>query len=219
VGLDIAVGIQVNDDESVIAEMLARAGAGPWTEPRLRKRQLLEGDLWTYSTLHTLRRIAAHLAATNTLPNPVEPRSAADDPVLESAYNGFGGDPGPFDHLLFHSDSDGYYVPVDFAPVLVDKRLTGACLGSSVRLLDETRRIASALGLPEDLAPESAEILDACSRVPATTAGWRRYGTESYACLQLLRAASHSIATGAAIVFWLGANHRYRRLLVLPRAL
>ncbi|MGI5156389.1 hypothetical protein [Microbispora sp. CA-102843] len=31
--------------------------------------------------------------------------------------------------------------------------------------------------------------------------GWRRYGVESFTCLQLTAAARHSIATGAAIVF------------------
>ena len=78
---------------------------------------------------------------------------------------------------------------------------SAAILALSVRLLTETRRIAAALGLPEDLDPDSAEVLDACeSEIPASS-GWQRYGVESHGCLRLIHAARHSIETGAAIAF------------------
>jgi len=150
-----------------------------------------------------LRRVAVHLAATGTLPDPLEDaRRAADDPLLRKACAVFLSEPvGPFDHLINHSDCEGYYVPVDFEQVIVDESLVGVCLGSSVRLLAETRRIASALGLPEDLDPDSEEVLAACQAKTPATGGWQRYAIESYGCLRLIHAAQHSIATGAAIAY------------------
>lgn len=150
-----------------------------------------------------MRRLAVHLAETSTLPDPLpEPHEAAGDPLLEQAYARRPGEPaGPFDHLIYHSDCEGYYVPVDFERVIVDESLVGGHLGSSVRLLAETRRIAAALGLPEDLDPDSEEVFSAVNARTPMAEGWQRYGTESYVCLRLIQTAKHSIATGAAIAF------------------
>src|ERR1700722_11287671 len=165
-GLNIVVGILAGaEDEyaghvrrrfAVIGELLDRAGAREWAEPELNERDVVEGDMWGYSGLHTLRRLAVHLAETGTLPGPLEEaRLAVDDPLLKKAYAKWPGEPaGPFDHLIHHSDCEGYYVPVDFGQVIVDERLAGGYLGSSVRLLAETQRIATAIGLPEDLEPD-----------------------------------------------------------------
>ena len=212
-GLNMVVGILAEaEDEyadhvrahfAVIRELLDRAGAGQWAEPELNERDVLEGDMWGYSGLHTVRRVAVHLVETGTLPDPLEEaHRAADDPLLKKAYAEFPGEPaGPFDHLIHHSDCEGYYVPVDFEPVIVDESLAGGYLGSSVRLLAETRRIASALGMPEDLDPDSEEVFGACDGKTSAAEGWQRYGIESYGCLRLIQAARHSIATGAAIAF------------------
>jgi hypothetical protein len=212
-GLNMVVGIladaedeyadMVRADFGVIRELLTRAGAGQWTEPELNEPDVLEGEMWGYSGLHTLRRLAVHLAETATLPEPLEEsHRATDDPLLTKAYAALPGDPaGPFDHLIHHSDCEGYYVPVDFERVIVDESLAGGYLGSSVRLLAETRRIATTLGLPEDLDPDSEEVFDAYDAETPATEGWRRYGIESYVCLRLIHAAKHSIATGAAIAF------------------
>lgn len=211
-GLNVVVGILVDAEDdaadhfdgefAVIKELLRQAGAGQWGEPDLAEGEHLEGEMWGYSSLHALRRVAVHLAETGILPPPLEAGQATDDPLLRKAYAAPPGDPaGPFDHLIYHSDCEGYYVPADFRRVIIDERATGGYLGSSVRLLAETRRIAAALGLPEDLDPDSQEVWEACSaEIPATT-GWRRYGVESYGCLRLMQAARHSLATGAAIAF------------------
>jgi hypothetical protein len=216
-GLSIIVGVLADaesQDEAdyvaylqaqfaVIEDLLDRAGVGPWAEPELDPRDVLDGAMFGYSGLHTVRRLAVHLAETGTLPDPLEEgHEATDDPLLRKAYTEVtGGSTGPFDHLLNHSDCEGYYVPVDFEQVIADDRLVGVCLGSSVRLLAETRRIANALGLPEDLDPDSQEVLAACQARPPATGGWQRYGIESHGCLQLIHAAKHSITTGAAIAF------------------
>ncbi|MFF5229789.1 hypothetical protein [Dactylosporangium sp. NPDC000521] len=109
--------------------------------------------------------------------------------------------PGPFDHLIHHSDCEGFYVPVEFGHVIVDENVAGGYLGSSVRLLEEVRRIARALDLPEDLDPHSDEVFEATDGDEPATGGWQRYGVESYVSLQLLRAAKLSVATGSAIAF------------------
>ncbi|MFF4542413.1 hypothetical protein [Streptomyces aureus] len=147
--------------------------------------------------------IAVHLGAGGRLPEPLhEARRATDDPLLSKVCKTLPGDPpGLFDHLIHHSDCEGYYAPVDFNHVIVDKKAPGGYLGSSVRLLVETRRLAEALGLPEDLDPHSEEVFEATDAEEPANEGWQRYGVESYVCLQLLQAAKLSIATGAAIVF------------------
>lgn len=212
-GLNMIVGVpgnarddcagMVRADFVAIGELLERAGAGRWTEPDPVGVQVTEFEMWGYSGLHAVRRLAVHLAASGCLPEPLgEDRRASDDPLLRKVYEALPSDPPePFDHLIHHSDCEGYYVPVDFAHVIVSQKTPGRHLGSSVRLLAEVRRLALALGLPEDLDPDSEEVVDAADSEEPAAEGWQRYGVESYGCLQLLRAAKLSIATGAAIVF------------------
>jgi hypothetical protein len=136
-GLNMAVGILADDDDeyaemvradfTVIRELLDLAGARPWDEPELDERDAAWFEMWGYSGLHTVRRLAVHLAENASLPEPRESRDATDDPLLRKAYADLPGDPaGPFTHLIHHSDCEGYYVPVDFEQVIVDERL-GAC--------------------------------------------------------------------------------------------
>jgi hypothetical protein len=209
-GLNMVVGALADiDDEdedlvradfTVLREVLARSGAGPWHEPELDEREALSFDMWGYSGLHTVRRLAVHLAENAPLPEPLKGRAATDDPLLKKAYADL--PTGRFAHLIHHSDCEGYYVPVDFDQVLTDERLPGGYLGSSMRLLTETRTIAAALGLPEELAPDSDEVFEAAEATTPTGESWQRYGTESYVCLRLIHAAKHSIRTGAAITFY-----------------
>lgn len=193
----------VRADFVAIGELLERAGARPWAEPDLDEEEGAEFEVWGYSGLHTVRRLAVHLAAGGRLPEPLDSsQRATDDPLLGEVYEALPSDPpGPFDHLVHHSDCEGYYVPVDFAHVIVDDKAPGGYLGSSVRLLEEARRLAEALGLPEDLDPHSEEVFEAADAEQLATEGWRRYGVESYVCLQLLHAAKLSVSTGAAIAF------------------
>ncbi|MFD0355251.1 hypothetical protein ACFVHW_16165 [Streptomyces sp. NPDC127110] len=213
-GLNLVVGVLVDTEHDdytamvrtdfvAIGELLERAGARQWTEPDLDEEAVAEFEVWGYSGLHTLRRLAVHLAASGRLPEPLEDgQRATDDPLLDKVYDALPSDPpGRFDHLVHHSDCEGYYVPVDFAQVIVDNRAPGGYLGSSVRLLEEARRLAEALGLPEDLDPQAKEVFEAADAEMPATEGWQRYGVESYVCLQLLQAAKLSVSTGAAIAF------------------
>ncbi|MEV7525907.1 hypothetical protein [Streptomyces sp. NPDC091371] len=210
-GLNITVGVLVDADDDYtkmvradfasISELLGRAGARGWTEPDLAGGEGAQFEMRGYSGLHTVRRLAVHLAASGCLPEPLgSDQCATDDPLLSEVYTSIPEDPpGPFDHLIHHSDCEGYYVPVEFAHVIVDEKAPGGYLGSSVRLLTETRRLVEALGLPEDLDPYSEDVFGAADAEEPATEGWQRYGVESYVCLQLLHAAKLSIATGAAI--------------------
>ncbi|MER7978302.1 hypothetical protein [Streptomyces sp. NPDC095817] len=214
-GLNIVVGVLyvvesdstelVRADLVAVNELLEQAGVPQWTEPdpaAFDEGESTEFEAWGYSGLHTLRRLAVHLAADGRLPEPLDAgQRAIDDPLLNTASTALPSDPpGPFDHLLHHSDYEGYYVPVDFAHVIADKRAPGGYLGSSVRLLAETRRLAEALGLPEGLDPHGEEVFDAAD-AKNQAEGWQRYGVEAYVCLQLLNAAKLSLSTGAAIAF------------------
>src|SRR5262245_11553478 len=68
-------------------------------------------------------------------------------------------------HLICHSQSEGYFVPIDFPDVLCDKRkggLTGRILGSSQRALEELVRTAPLLGIPlkrRKLSDKSARVI------------------------------------------------------------
>ncbi|MBC6462350.1 hypothetical protein [Actinomadura sp. HBU206391] len=226
-GLDVVVGVfgEFDEDEcaefaedfAVVRRELSAAGLPSWQEPRLDEDDVVLQDMLGYSGLHHLRRVAAHLAASGTVPAPVE-ENPADDPVLKAAYAG-----GPahawtvkgefvdrrgaaaaeptFDHLIQHSDCEGYYVPVDFAPVLISDDVLGGYVGSSQRLLEECLRVAEALDLPIDLDPDSDEIRDLLDGRVEPTVEWQRHGIASLTCLQLIEAAWHSIDTGAAIAF------------------
>jgi len=74
-------------------------------------------------------------------------------------------------------------------------------VGSSPRLLEECQRLASELKLPLDLDPEAREVYALVESQGMGDTTWKRYGMESFSCLRLYRAATHSIKTGAAVVF------------------
>ena len=231
-GLTIDVGIlpflRDSDEEgyrwkceefSKINEMLRTAGLPEYHEPTaLQGAQPWSCDMLGYSGLHTLRRIAAHLWAGQGLPRPGD-ADAGYDPLIERYCSSMGQNsgrffaqllrrtppPGPrFDHLMFHSDTEGYYVPIDFEEVLFAPpklSIPGGMVGSSIRLLKECKALAEVLEVPLDLEPESAEVSEAVENPGEGETVWKQYSQESYACLVLLRACEASVKLGAAIVF------------------
>ncbi|GII35060.1 hypothetical protein [Planotetraspora phitsanulokensis] len=228
-GLDVFVGIltYLDDEEGIdhyrgelamVTATLKAAGLPAWHEPAVDPAGAFEEQMYGYSGLHYLRRLAVHVAATGVLPPPGG-EDASHDPLLLQAYEGdpshavvvadtvtVVGSPeaarGGFDHLVHHSDAEGYYVPLDFQPVIIGERVVGDYLGSSHRLLDECLRLARLLELPDDLDPWSDAVCDAAEGdVSDPSAGWQRYGVESFTCLRLIAAARTSIRTGAALTF------------------
>jgi hypothetical protein len=73
-------------------------------------------------------------------------------------------------------------------------------IGSAPRLLVECEYLAKALGIPSTVEAESEEVIEAAES-QGKGEGWRRYGIESFSCLQLIEACRHSVASGAAVTF------------------
>jgi hypothetical protein len=221
-GLAVFVGILVDaaesdpellddmrDDFGHANALLAEHGLPTFDEPETAPWEPLSFDMYGYSGLHYLRRIAAHLAAGRSLPPPGDDEASAD-PVQEAYYDAVAGKrrlfrKSPqfdrrFDHLLVHSDAEGFYVPVEFGDVLFGDDVPGTMLGSSHALARECEELAQALGVPADLDPESEELWNA-SEEQGEGDGWRRYGVESFTCVRLLAAARASVRRGAAVVY------------------
>jgi hypothetical protein len=156
--------------------------------------------MWGYSGLHYLRRIAAYLGQGKEVPGPGN-KDATKDPILAQYYDLMA--PG-FEHLVLHSDAEGFYVPRDFPNVLFpsdELKVPGCMIGSSVRLLDECKRLATWLELPLDIEPESEEVWEAADDPKSEGPKWMQFGVESFSCIRLIKAAEASIKTGGAIVF------------------
>lgn len=199
---------------ALLNEFLSARGMQPHVEPLTC--EVWSSAMYGYSGLHYLRRLAAHLDLAGQLPTPGGPK-ASEDPVLTDYYRWFGrAEPTwsarlfgnvrkrTFDHLILHGDAEGYYLPVDFPGVLFPSSniaIAGGAVGSSVRLLAECRRLANALDLPVQLDPEDAQVWEASENQGKSDVRWQRYGVESFTCLRLIHAATHSLQTGAAIVF------------------
>ncbi|MGW8390588.1 hypothetical protein [Pseudoduganella sp. HUAS MS19] len=184
-----------------LSKALVEAGLPPHTEPDSEgAEEFFSCQMWGYSGVHYLRRIAAYVGLGKEVPGPGGDNPASD-PVLEEYYDHLA--PG-FEHLVMHSDAEGFYVPLDFEDVIYPSEelgVAGGIVGSSVRLLSECKRLAAWLELPLDLDPESEEVWDAANSPETHGPKWKRYGKESFACIRLIRAAEASIDSGAAIVF------------------
>jgi hypothetical protein len=221
-GLTICVGfppdIRESDPDYVgfferqfetVNEVLESFGLPRHEEPfDIEEERTFESPKYGYDRLHYLRRLAAHLALKGELPPPGD---GSDDPVLEDYNKIFdaslaqGRASGmPFQHLIVHSDGQGFYLPVEFDDVLIPDaslEIAGEMIGSSHALLRECRELARALEMPESLSFEEAWEAAHGEGEGEAEATWERYGVESYACLGLIRACEASVETGAAVVF------------------
>jgi hypothetical protein len=227
-GLAIEVGFLAdmieNDDEGAewfrddlkrLNQYLVNTGLQPHIEPE--QCPVYSSAMWGYSGLHYLRRIAAHLDLCGNLPEPGD-KDASRDAIVQEYYAPlekpssslfrrlFGKKqvPRTYDHLMLHSDAEGYYLPRDFAHVLFPPSnydIPGGMVGSSHRLLTETRQLAKALRLPLDMDPEDDEIWKAADSQGEGDLVWKRYGVESFTCLRLYHAAMHFINHSSVIVF------------------
>jgi hypothetical protein len=222
-GLSLSVGVLadllVNDEEGArwfeedivkLNTLLVANGLKPHAEPRaLAERSGFSCAMWGYSGLHTLRRVAIHLAPRKTLLGrregklpPPSADEATEDPLLKAIYESATAyKTAPFPHLIIHGDAEGFYVPQDFPSVLVSDTAPGGCVGSVQRLRAECEVLAKALGLPAGLDPDSDEVTDAAEAQDLNAAGWKAYGVETYSCLQLMAACEASMKTGALLVF------------------
>ena len=178
-------------------------------------------DVWScemfgYSGLHYLRRLAAHLDLTRQLPPPGGDE-ASKDPVLERYYQHANGIKAwfssgaknedfkrRFDHLILHSDAEGFYLPIEFTSVIYpdpELGIAGGIVGSSQSLLGECERIVEALQIPSNLDENSDALWEAADSQGEGSLAWQRYGIESFSCVCLMRGCLKSIERKAALVF------------------
>lgn len=179
-------------------------------------------EMYGYSGLHYLRRLAAHIDLKGSLPEPGND-TASKDPLIEEYYaqteepkvsffsrllgkklKQNNERKGKFDHLMIHSDAEGYYLPIDFEEVLFPDekyKIPGGMVGSSVRLLDECKKLADCLELPLDMDQESDELWEASDSQGEGNQKWERYGVESFTCLRLYNAALHSVKYKSLVLF------------------
>jgi hypothetical protein len=113
-----------------------------------------------YSFLHYLRRAYARKALGKAItPVAGDDLSEEDDADVERVTEACQS------HLLYHSDCEGFYIPIDFPAPLVDDDITGGALGSTQGLLREILTVAPDLGIVmdgSDLSEISRVDLEAC---------------------------------------------------------
>lgn len=182
-----------------INRVLAANGLPPHVEPEvlpdLTDRSPLSGMPYTW--LHYLRRAVAF---ARQAPGEFCPVPEGEDPwndpridrELSVKLNC---------HLICHSDTEGFYVPIDFPEPLYDDRddgLVGGILGSSPQARRELILTAPLLGirlmdgkLSDDTARQITDEAD----------GDHPYWVERKVWLHLFERFRHSIEYGAAVMF------------------
>lgn len=232
-GLCLSVGfmaeLKENDPEGYedfkatldrVSQALVAEGLPPHHEPEtVGPSDAISFDMFGYSGLHYLRRIAAHLTYSEKLPSPGN-KHASEDELQKKYYDEACGPSGvkgllslfkksrekrtlDFNHLMLHSDCEGFYLPVEFSDVIFPAstlEIPGEMVGSAQRLLKECRRLAAELAIPHDVDAEGSELWDAADQ-QGEGLGWKAYGVESLTCVRLMRACEASIRSGAALVF------------------
>ena len=228
-GLALEVGIladqKKNDAEGFemfraqfddVNKLLAAEGLPRHDEPE--DCEIWSGEMIGYSGLHYLRRIAAHIDAGRRLPGPGDGKSSEDE-LLEAYFGdvtkatpGFLGSllgkktfARQFDHLIVHSDAEGFYLPLEFENVLFSPaglEIPGGMVGSAPQLLSECERLAKLLEIPADITLLSEELWEASdhSQGEGDTV-WEQYGVESFSCVALMEGCRQALKTGAALVF------------------
>lgn len=188
-------------DMARINTFLANAGLPTHEEPESFEEEFSSRASLTsfpYSWLHYLRRFSAHVMRDpRWVPYPIEPgEDPADDPVLRQMYRALSS------HLLCHSDSEGYYLPLDFQELLLDpthEKLPGGVVGSSYRLRDDLLLLTDPLEIPVvdgDLSDTAAQEIAAQRPTGAP------FAVERLVWLALFEAARLSIKHKTAILFF-----------------
>jgi hypothetical protein len=184
------------DDLAQINKVLAEAGLPEHVEPETLPEHTFRVEVNHLGTswLHHLRRLQAHVLQDSSWTH--QPCSDDDEPWHDEAIDR---ELTVFirSHLIVHADTEGYYVPIEFADVLYGAP-GGEMLGSSQHLLAELRQLAPFLGIVLDAAgnlsdTEAARIAPYDEDDPAHR--------EKAAWLLLFECARHSVAMRTLLVF------------------
>ncbi len=235
-GLTLVVGImsELSDAKSKAEfalqfqasnDALQEIGLAPHHEPENVKSWSADG--YGYSGLHALREVAGMLWKGNAIPReplidgrgqpPLEDQlfkqvlSSYEAPKPLGFFARLLGDPyqpglPPFIHLVFHSDANGFYVPLDFPMPLVPKFIEEKTaqiwpIGSTQRLKAEIDQLAAALEIPDNLASQDDALWQAVDTPVSDQALWQAQPIAAYSAVILRDACRASLATGAAITF------------------
>lgn len=182
-----------------INKVLKRHNIDTYKEPINLKREEIFYFQIKYSVVASLKKLAAYIALNEVLPSPnYQNKNIIEQYMKEKKHKH------SFDHLILHSDCDGFYVPVQFNEIVLlepSLNIEGTIIGSSYKLIKECELIANFLGLPLDLDLESEEIDEIFESENLGPERWKEYIVESFACLVLYNAARRSICLGASVVF------------------
>jgi hypothetical protein len=212
-GLDVKVGVLAgsNEDENyalykaefeILNKVLRAEGVSEHVEPE-ELADIFTCDM-SHHAFHCLRRVAAYLALGKPIPPPCS-GNATEDPILSLDYwDQLRKDERlKYQHLIDHSDAEGFYVPVDFERPLDTSSVAadGVLFGSTQRLRAECMDLAHALDMPLAMHYDSEELWMAAEVQGQGPLRWQQYAIETFACLRLLAACDASLRTKAAIVF------------------
>jgi hypothetical protein len=213
---------ELHDVNRVLAEKLFLEH----TEPK--KCDVWGADGYGYSGLHALREVAGFLWQGKQIPKDrtlTGDDTTQSDPLSNKGFNLIidgvrptlfqrlvGKKPNvkplPFLHLLCHSDSAGYYVPIDFPTPLApdvtrEETVEIWPLGSVQQLQREVCTLINALEIPNNLDSQSDALWEAMDNPdPAQDQPmWLAQPIAAYSALILKEACEKSLATGAAISF------------------
>ena len=103
-------------------------------------------------------------------------------------------------HLICHSDTEGYFVPIDFPDIIADRagELHGRVLGSSQQALADLVRTAPLLGIPLNGRELSDGDAWAIAKAPDES---HPYWIERKVWLSMFEAFRLSVEHGCAVVY------------------
>jgi hypothetical protein len=212
-GLNISVGLLAdlaeNDEAGAawlrsvfqgINDVLAEGDLPTYAEPEQLEpmHSRAETNTFPYGFLHYLRRFYARVEYDpDWIPELVaDSDSPIDDPVLSEAMYQM------TSHLLCHSDSEGFYLPIVLEEIVVDvsgaDRIPGGIVGSSYALRQELMAIAPSLGIKLRGGQLSD---DEATRINGLVAKETGFWVELMVWMALFEAARLSIEHGTAIAF------------------
>lgn len=202
----------------IIYKVLAENGIQfNYKEPEDIKDDLIwSSQMYGYGGLHYLRRLSAHIWDNQSSISPGVENSDEDE-ILGSYFENLYTE-GPFiyspvskgwfskkrktfDHLLIHSDAEGFYIPVDFDKVILDENISGGFLGSTFRLKEELERLAEWLELDLSIDANSEEVFLLPESHNKSNTKWKKFAIESHSCINLYKACNESIKNKCAITF------------------
>lgn len=188
----------MEEDLGSVNALLAANNLPTHVEPRnpLPESSRCSHNSHSASSLHFLRRIYAHVAKDPTwqASELAEGEDPTKDPVLGEVTNRMES------HLVCHCDAEGFYLPIDFAAIIVDDagELPGGMLGSTQRLMAELVAVAPVLGIElrnGELSNAEAKRLNREAEKQAS------FWIEKIVWLSLFEAARLSLKYKSAICF------------------